>query len=178
MAELLCKLSPHYLDKLSQEEVDKMTKEQLQSYNARSQVGDIVCVSKDGGEASSPDSAYIIVKVKDYKLEEAKLLEQTLQKDIDSEFTRDVAKADWDNTDKQSEIISMDRIKPATISATLTTKDSEEVYTITGTKTDNIMVKHRKFNVNNGVVAEAIKDHKDIEVDYETFMACLVEKTY
>lgn len=65
MAELLVRAKPHWMDSLTKAEVDKMSKEQLQSYNARSQIGDIVCVFPDGAckEPPAPDSVYAITKI-------------------------------------------------------------------------------------------------------------------
>jgi hypothetical protein len=70
------------MDKLSQEEVDKMTKEERQSYDARSQIGDIIVVRPDGWvwgrEECLPN--FIVVKVPDMTLEEAKKYEESLSK--------------------------------------------------------------------------------------------------
>jgi hypothetical protein len=41
MAELLIRAKGHWMDKLTQEEVDKMSVSERQSYEARSQIGDI-----------------------------------------------------------------------------------------------------------------------------------------
>ena len=87
MAELLVRVKSHYLDDLSPEEVAKMTKEQLQSYNARSQIGDIIVVRPDGWEWGRceclPD--YLVLKTKETyevaKKYEGSLSEQVLDKD-------------------------------------------------------------------------------------------------
>jgi hypothetical protein len=80
MAELLCRATAHWLDKLTKEEVDKMSVEQKQSYEARSQIGDIIVVRPDGwkwGKCECPPE-YKVVKVPDMSEAEAKIYEQPL----------------------------------------------------------------------------------------------------
>ena len=85
MAELLIKSSPHWMDSLSQSEVAKMTKEQLQSYNARSQIGDIIVVRPDSwewGKEECPPN-FVVVKLKGVKEEDVKHYEQPLMDTTD-----------------------------------------------------------------------------------------------
>jgi hypothetical protein len=48
MAEVLIKATEHWMDSFTQEQLDALTAEELQSYNARSQKGDIIVVRPDG----------------------------------------------------------------------------------------------------------------------------------
>lgn len=79
-AELLVRAKSHWMDTLTQAEVDKMTLEQKQSYEARSQVGDIVVVRGDnwqwGKEECLPN--YVVVKIPQITEVEAKQYEQSL----------------------------------------------------------------------------------------------------
>lgn len=79
MAELLIRATGHWMDKLSKEEVDKMDESQKQSYEARSQKGDIIVVRPDGWKWGKleclPD--FIVTKVKGTEAE-WKHLEQSL----------------------------------------------------------------------------------------------------
>jgi len=74
MAELLVRAKAHWMDDLTQKDVDKMSVEEKQSYEARSQIGDIICVYPDGAckEDPAPDSCYVIVKIPDLDYKEAK----------------------------------------------------------------------------------------------------------
>jgi hypothetical protein len=78
VAELLVKASPHWMDKLTQEDVDKMSVSEKQSYDARSQKGDIIVVSPDdwqwGDEECLP--RFEVVK-KDIPFDKAKELERS-----------------------------------------------------------------------------------------------------
>lgn len=78
MAELLIKANKHWMDDLTQAEVAKLTDKD--SYNSRSQMGDVVVVRPDGwkwGKAEClPD--FIIVKIPDMSVEEAKKYEEPL----------------------------------------------------------------------------------------------------
>jgi hypothetical protein len=75
------------MDDLPQKEVDLMTKEQLQSYNARSQIGDIIVVRPDGWvwgkEECLPN--FIVVKVPQMTETEAKKYEESLTDNTDKE---------------------------------------------------------------------------------------------
>jgi hypothetical protein len=48
MAELLVKVSKHWMDDLAQADVDKLSEAKKEHYNARTQIGDIVVVKRDG----------------------------------------------------------------------------------------------------------------------------------
>ena len=80
MAELLIKAKPHWMDDLKQEDIDKMTKEQKLSYDARSQLGDIVVVRPDGWNWGREECLpnFIIVKVPQMTETEAKKYEESL----------------------------------------------------------------------------------------------------
>lgn len=78
--ELLVRAKPHWMDSLTQKDVDVMSTEQKQSYESRSQIGDVVVVRPDGwlwgNEECLPN--FIIVKVPDMPYEEAKKYEESL----------------------------------------------------------------------------------------------------
>jgi hypothetical protein len=89
MAELLVKANKHWMDDLKQEDLDKMTKEQLQSYNARSQIGDIIVVRPDGwqwGKEECPPN-FVVVKLPGVKEEDVKHYEQPLMDTTDPKNT-------------------------------------------------------------------------------------------
>jgi hypothetical protein len=116
MAELLVRAKSHYLDKLSPEEVAKMTKEQLQSYNARSQIGDVIVVRPDGWE-------YIVVRTKE-TLEEAKKYEESLseQTEIDGKVESKMLKVRKYNislaevSKKSLEVKDLEKLTPVELS--------------------------------------------------------------
>lgn len=80
MAELLVRASGHWLDSKTQAQVDAMSAGDRQSYNARSQVGDIIVVKPDGWvwglEECLP--TFIVVKLPGVSEEESKYYEQGL----------------------------------------------------------------------------------------------------
>jgi hypothetical protein len=80
MAELLIRAKKHWMDDLKQEEIDKMTKEQKQSYDARSQIGDIIVVRPDGWNWGKEECLpnFVVVKVPQMTDEEAKKYEESL----------------------------------------------------------------------------------------------------
>jgi len=86
-AELLVHAKPHWMDSFTQTEVDKLSPGDKQSYEARSQIGDIVVVRPDnwvwGKEECLPN--FVVVKVPGMNEVEAKQYEQSLmeQKGID-----------------------------------------------------------------------------------------------
>ena len=180
MAEFLVKAVGHWMDDFSQERIDSMEEKQLFDFNARSQIGDIVCVYKDDTckEPSSSDSAYIILKVKGYEFEKAKLFEQALNTEIEKPYLTEVPKADWEDPEKQKNILTLDNVIKSSISATLSQKEGQKegIYSISGVKLQNRMMKHRKFNVNKGEIALVLKNKKDLEIDKKTFDSCLIEK--
>ena len=80
MAELLVKASGHWMDSFTQKQVDALSTAQRQSYEARSQKGDIVVVRPDGWKWGKEECLpnFIVVKVSDIPIKEAKLLESQL----------------------------------------------------------------------------------------------------
>jgi len=87
MAELLVRAKAHWMDDLTQKDVDKMSVEEKQSYEARSQIGDIVVVRPDGwpwGKCEClPD--FIVVKVPDLAIEDAQKYEESLMDNSNEE---------------------------------------------------------------------------------------------
>lgn len=80
MAELLVKVSGHWMDDFTQEQISSLSPSELNQFNARIQSGDIVIVRDDGwewgGRECLPD--FIVVRVSDMSVEDAKVFEQSL----------------------------------------------------------------------------------------------------
>ena len=87
MAELLVKAKAHWMDSLKQDEIDKMSNMQKEQYNSRSQIGDVIVVRPDGWvwgkEECLPN--FIVVKVPDMAIEEAKKHEEQLVEYVDKD---------------------------------------------------------------------------------------------
>jgi len=87
MAELLVRAKAHWMDSLSSEEVARMPQEKKRSYDARSQIGDIIVVRPDGWEWGRCECLpeYLVVRTKETLAEakkyEESLNEQTIDKD-------------------------------------------------------------------------------------------------
>jgi len=79
-AEFLVKAKPHWMDSFAQEDIDKLTSEEKQSYGARSQIGDIIIVRSDGWKWGKEECLpnFIVVKIPDLKLGDAKKYEEPL----------------------------------------------------------------------------------------------------
>ena len=75
------------MDSLTQAEVDKMTPQEKQSYEARSQIGDIIVVRPDGWQWGKEECLpnYVVIKIPDLKIEDAKKYEESLQDTTDKE---------------------------------------------------------------------------------------------
>jgi len=80
MSELLCRAKPHWQDEWDAIKVASLNESELRSYNARSQIGDIIVVRPDGWvwgrEECLPN--FIVIKIPDLKLEDAKKYEESL----------------------------------------------------------------------------------------------------
>jgi len=92
-AELLCKAKEHWLDKFSQIEIDKMVADKeitLDSYNARSQIGDIIVVRPDGWNWGREECLpnFVVIQVPDMTIEEAKIYEESLNDNTDPENSK------------------------------------------------------------------------------------------
>lgn len=94
MAELLVRAKNHWMDDLSKEEVDSMSVDALASYKARSQKGDVIVVRPDGWPWGKEECLpnFVIVKVPDISIEEAKkyeepLIEKVIEKDAEGKDT-------------------------------------------------------------------------------------------
>jgi len=74
MAELLVRAAPHWKDSFTQDQIDALQGEELDEYNARTQIGDVVCVYEDGvcTEDPSPNSKFILIKIPGVTLAQAK----------------------------------------------------------------------------------------------------------
>jgi len=79
-AELLVRASSHWMDALKPSEVNKFSTSELQSYNARTQIGDIIVVRPDGWEWGKEEClpTFIVVKIPGITVEAVKLYEQSL----------------------------------------------------------------------------------------------------
>lgn len=83
-AELLVRAKSHWMDNLTQAEIGlliadkKITQE---SYNARSQIGDVIVVRPDGWQWGKEECLpnYIVIQIPDLKYEDAKKYEESLQ---------------------------------------------------------------------------------------------------
>ncbi len=89
MAELLVKAKTHWMDSLKQDDIDKMDEGKKRSYEARSQIGDVIVVRPDGWDWGKEECLpnFIVVKVPDMTIEEAKkyeesLMEKVIEKDL------------------------------------------------------------------------------------------------
>lgn len=80
MAELLIRASGHWLDSKTPEEVNAMSERDRDGYNARTQIGDIICVRPDGWEWGKEEClpTFIVVRLPQYNVDDAKHFEYTL----------------------------------------------------------------------------------------------------
>jgi len=87
MAELLVRASGHWLDSKTQSQVDAMSAGDRQSYNARSQVGDIIVVKPDGWSWGKEEClpTFIVARLPQYSVEDAKHFEEVLMDNTDPE---------------------------------------------------------------------------------------------
>jgi hypothetical protein len=159
MAELLVRATGHYLDKLSKEEVDKMTSEQKQSYEARSQKGDVICVFPDGAckEKPAPNTPFVIIKVPKIDL---KYLENTLNKEkiVTREYS--IKQAEWDDSAKKESFLTS--IKSQKTPTVIESKDGICKFS-TDVKED-YLAKLRKYKVDESVVGSAIENKGVLEL--------------
>jgi hypothetical protein len=83
-AELLVRAKPHWMDSLIQKDVDVMSTEQKQSYESRSQIGDVVVVRPDGWAWGKEECLpnYVVVKVPQMTESEAKKYEESLTEQV------------------------------------------------------------------------------------------------
>ena len=79
-AELLIQARNHWMDNLSQSEIDKMSVNEKQSYDARSQIGDIIVVRPDGWVWGKEECLprFVVVKLPNVSVDDVKYLEQSL----------------------------------------------------------------------------------------------------
>ena len=87
MAEILIRAKTHWKDAWTLEQINKLAPEQKQSYEVRSQIGDIIVVRPDGwkwGKEECPPH-FIVLKVPELKYVDAKKYEESLIDDKDPE---------------------------------------------------------------------------------------------
>ena len=79
-AEFLVKAKAHWKDSYTKEKVDSLSAEELEEYNARSEIGDVIVVRPDGwqwGKAEGlPD--FVVIKIPEMTYEEAKKYEEKI----------------------------------------------------------------------------------------------------
>lgn len=162
MAELLVRAQAHWMDSLKQEDIDKMTPEQKQSYEARSQVGDIIVVRPDGWQWGKceclPD--YVVIKRPDLKIEDAKVYEEQLTAKKDVVRTMEIAKAQYDSAADKS---SMFAISSSAVKVAPTIKETKtNTYVVEATIEESYCKRVRKHQVDAAVVTDAVKSEKSI----------------
>ena len=89
MAELLVKAKAHWMDSLSQQDVDALSDKKKNSYNARSQIGDVILVRPDGWKWGKCEClpGYIVIKLSGTPEKDLKYLEEPLV-EINEEIQR------------------------------------------------------------------------------------------
>ena len=148
-AELLVRAKPHWMDSFTQSEVDKMSAGEKQSYEARSQIGDIIVVRPDGWVWGSEECLpnYVLVKIPQITESEAKKYEESL----------------WDKTDPQKPILLRHRKNniPKLVIETYKTQEKSTVLIDKNVSTyiSNIITKV-------GVASEVIQPSKNITLYY------------
>lgn len=188
-AELLVKAKPHYMDSYTQEQIDKMTVSEKQSYEARSQIGDIIAIYPNGicKENPSPNSDYVIIKVPNLTMEEAEKYKETItaKKEVAREIT--VLKSEYDTlvkdgtlTEKGSSMMSFAKVPTITSTKSVeTAKGTEQEYTINATINEIYLKKLRKYQVPKDFI-EKIDNSKTIvigEKETEKFINNIIDKS-
>ena len=87
MAELLIRASGHWMDNFTQAQIDALDEGGKKSRDARTQVGDIICVRPDGWEWGKEEClpTFIVARVPQYSVDDAKHFEQVLMDTTDPE---------------------------------------------------------------------------------------------
>jgi len=85
--ELLVKATDHWMDDLKQQEINAMDEAERASYDARSQLGDIIVVRPDGWGWGLSEGLprFIIIKLPFMTMEEASQYESSIFDDVDPE---------------------------------------------------------------------------------------------
>jgi len=87
MAELLVRAKGHWMDAWDANKIASLDTHELENYNSRSQLGDIIVVRPDGwewgGSECLPD--FIVVKLNEVSEEDAKIYEKSLMDTTDPE---------------------------------------------------------------------------------------------
>ena len=85
MAELLIRAKPHWMDSLTEKDIEKFNSDQRESYDARSQKGDIIVVRPDGWEWGREECPpkYVVVKLKNVTVDDVKHYTEPLVKEIE-----------------------------------------------------------------------------------------------
>jgi len=190
-AELLVKAKKHYMDDFTQEQVDKMTVEQRQSYEARSQIGDVIVVRPDGWKWGKEECLpnFVVIKMPDVTMEEAKKYEEQMQdtKEVTREMT--MLKSEYNTlvkdgklTEKATAMMSLAKVPTITATKSVeTAKGTEQSYTLNATVKDRYLKRLRKYQVPKEVVDE-IKLSKSSNTTVESknltsFIANITDKT-
>jgi hypothetical protein len=135
MAELLVRAQSHRLDKLPQEEVDKMPVGVRRSYDARSQIGDIIVVRPDGWQWGRCECLpeYVVIKIPSMSVEDAKKYEEQLNQDEVVTKNLKVDKVDFDDEKKKEMFIKENRF--TAVPLVIETADMMRIITV---KTEDI----------------------------------------
>jgi hypothetical protein len=161
MAQLLVKASGHWMDKLTEEEVARLSEQELESYYARSQVGDVIVVRGDdhvwGGAEGLPD--FVVIKIPDVKEGDVKHYEETLDNVKDVANTIEVSKTQWDSLSAKTAIMAEQKIKSYTVAETKT-----ESYILDAVVEQEYMYRRRKHAIDSTVFKQAVDNHGYLEL--------------
>ena len=106
MCEALIRAKGHWKDAWNQAKVNSLDTSERQSYDARTQLGDIVVIRPDGWEWGREEGLpnFVLVKIPDMTVEEAKQYEDSIMDNTDPEhskllrFRKWYLKPTWVNT--------------------------------------------------------------------------------
>ena len=161
-AELLVKAKKHYMDDFKQTQIDKMTASEKQSYEARSQIGDIIVVRPDGWKWGKEECLpnFVVIKMPDVTMEEAKKYEEQImaEKEVAREMT--MLKSEYDTLVKDGKLTEkatgmMSFAKVPTIIATKsveTAKGTEQECKINATVNERYLKRLRKYQIPKEVI--------------------------
>jgi len=87
MAELLVRAKSHWMDSFTQAQIDSLDESKKASRNARTQIGDIICVRPDGWTWGKEEClpTFIVARLPQYSVEDAKHFEEVLMDNTDPE---------------------------------------------------------------------------------------------
>ncbi|MFA6100393.1 MAG: hypothetical protein WC750_06030 [Patescibacteria group bacterium] len=145
MAELLIKAKKHWMDEFTQKQIDDLPVNAKESYNARTQIGDVIVVKPDGWPWGNEEClpTFLVIKLPGVAVSDVEYLTQELYGDVEKDYSLRIEKEKWEKDGVEVDTLKENRLTTTPVAVL----QDEKSYLVVGKWMQKTMLKRRKYRV-------------------------------